>query len=208
MDALDVTGGTSPMAAPDSPEVGAARRIAAAPPGEAREAEAELYRLLAPRVRRYGLRHLRDAHAAADLAQQVLVLAIERLRSGRLREPERVLSFVLGACRLTVMDQRRGERRREDLLQRYADALPVADIHIGPRLDHRRVADCLERLAERERAVLVMTFYDDQPSETVGRELGLSAGNVRVIRHRGIEKLRRCVDGGPSAEGAAERSER
>jgi len=182
--------------AADSPEARVARRIAASTPGEAREAEAELYRLLAPRVRRYGLRHLRDAHAAADLMQQVMALTIERLRGGELREPERVLSFVLGACRLTVMDQRRGERRREDLLQRYADALPMADMHIAPRLDHQRVADCLERLPARERSVLVMTFYDDQASESVAMQLGLSAGNVRVIRHRGIDKLRRCVDAG------------
>jgi RNA polymerase sigma-70 factor (ECF subfamily) len=208
MDALDAMGNTSIPAISGGPEVHAARRIASAAPGEAREAEAELYRLLAPRARRYGLRHLRDAHAAADLAQQVLVLTIEQLRSGQLREPERVLSFVLGACRLTVMDQRRGERRREDLLLRYADALPIADIHIAPRLDHWRVADCMGQLPERERAVLVMTFYDDQPSETVGRELGLTAGNVRVIRHRGIEKLRRCVDGGSSALSRGEGSAR
>lgn len=182
--------------AADSPEARVARRIAGSEPGEAREAEAELYRLLAPRARRYGLRHLRDAHAAADLMQQVMALTLEQLRSGQLREPERVLSFVLGACRLTVMDQRRGERRREDLLQRYADALPMADLHIAPRLDHQRVADCLERLPERERSVLVMSFYDDQPAGTVGQLLGLSAGNVRVIRHRGIDKLRRCVDAG------------
>jgi RNA polymerase sigma-70 factor (ECF subfamily) len=182
--------------AADAPEALAARRIAAAAPGHAPEAEAELYRLLAPRARRYGLRHLRDAHAASDLMQQVMALTLEQLRSGRLREPERVLSFVLGACRLTVMDFRRGERRREDLLQRYADALPVADIHVAPRLDHRRLAECLERLPERERSVIVMSFYDDQPSDVVGEQLGLSAGNVRVIRHRGIDKLRRCVDAG------------
>ncbi|HEY6513831.1 MAG TPA: sigma-70 family RNA polymerase sigma factor [Burkholderiaceae bacterium] len=189
MEALDA-------AAADSPEAQAALRIAAAAPGAAQEAESELYRLLAPRARRYGLRHLRDAHAAADLMQHVLALTIEQLRSGRLREPERVLSFVLGACRLTVMDQRRGERRREDLLQRHADAVPVGHAHIAPRLDHLRVADCLERLPERERTVLVMSFYDDQPSEAVGQQLGLSAGNVRVIRHRGIHNLRRCVDAG------------
>jgi RNA polymerase sigma-70 factor (ECF subfamily) len=183
----------------DGPEVQAARRIVGAAPGTAHEAEAELYRLLAPRVRRYGLRHLRDAHAAADLMQHVMALTIERLRSGRLREPERVLSFVLGACRLTVMDQRRGERHREALLARYADDLPLADLAIAPRLDAQRVADCLERLPERERTVLVLTFYDDQPSEVVGQQMGLSAGNVRVIRHRGIDKLRRCVDAGRRA---------
>jgi RNA polymerase sigma-70 factor, ECF subfamily len=185
----------------DSPEAQLAHRIAGAPAGPARsQAEGALYRLLAPRIRRYGLRHLRDAHAAADLAQHVMVLTIERLRDGTLREPERVLSFVLGTSRLTVMDQRRSERRREELLQRHGDVLlrePAAPI--APALDHHRVADCLERLPERERAVLVMSFYDDQPSDAVGRELGLSAGNVRVIRHRGIDKLRRCVEGSARA---------
>jgi len=181
----------------ETPEGRVARRIAAAAPGEAGDAEAELYRLLAPRVRRYGLRHLRDAHAAADLMQHVMVHTISQLRAGGLREPERVLSFVLGTCRMTVMDQRRGERRRAELLERFADDLPTAEVaHIAPRLDEARVADCLERLPERERAVLVMTFYDERPSEAVGSELGLSAGNVRVIRHRGIDKLRRCVDAG------------
>jgi RNA polymerase sigma-70 factor, ECF subfamily len=178
----------------DSPEAALARRIAGAPPGQARDAEAALYRLLAPRARRYGLRHLRDADAAADLMQQVMSLTIERLRSGELREPSRVVSFVLGACRLTVMEQRRGQRRREDLLQRYADAVPIADLHVAPRLDHERLARCLEQLAERERSVIVMSFYEEQPAEAVGAQLGLSAGNVRVIRHRGIDKLRRCVD--------------
>jgi RNA polymerase sigma-70 factor (ECF subfamily) len=183
----------------DSPEARVARRIAEAAPGAARDAEAELYRLLAPRARRFGMRHLRDTHAAADLAQHVLALTIEQLRSGDLREPERVLSFVLGACRLTVTNQLRGERRREALLRRYAEAVPMADVHIVPRLDHLRVADCLERLPERERTVLVMSFYDDQPSEAVGQQLGLSAGNVRVIRHRGIDKLRRCIGAGRRA---------
>jgi len=176
-----------------------ARRIAAAPPGAARDAEADLYRLLAPRARRFGLRHLRDEHAAADLMQQVMALTIEQLRSGQLREPDRVVSFMLGACRLTVTSQRRGERRREELLQRYADSLSMADLHVAPRLDHDRVADCLGRLPERERSVLVMSFYAEQPCDAVGQHLGLSPGNVRVIRHRGLEKLKRCVDAGRRA---------
>jgi len=192
---MDATDASADLA----PEVVAARRIAGAAPGAAPDAEAELYRVLSPRVRRYGLRHLRDPHAAADLMQQVMTLTIERLRAGELREPDRVLSFVLGACRLTVMDQRRIERRREDLLERHADMLVPADGQVAPRLDHQRVADCLERLPERERAVLVMSFYDEQPSDAVASQLGLSAGNVRVIRHRGIDKLRRCVDAGRSA---------
>lgn len=184
-----------PASTEESPEVRLACRIAEAAPGLAREAEGQLYRLLAPRAQRYGLRHLRDAQAAADLMQQVMMLTLERLRSGRLRDPRRVVSFVLGACRLTVKGQRRRSLEHEALLRRYpVDAALSTDMAIAPRLDRQRVADCLERLSARERSVLVLTFYDEQPSEAVGRDLGLSAGNVRVIRCRSLEKLRRCID--------------
>lgn len=184
------------LEAAESPEALLARRIAASVPGEARDEEAQLYRLLAPRVRRYGLRHLRDPHAAADLMQHVMTLTIEQLRAGHVREPDRVLSFVLGTCRMTVMHQRRTENRRDDLLQRYGGDLPDRTASTAPDLDHQRVADCLERLPERERSVLVLSFYDDQPSDAVATQLGVSAGNVRVLRHRGIARLRRCVDAG------------
>lgn len=131
--------------------------------------------------------------------QQVMTLTIERLRSRELHDPARVLSFVLGSCRLMVMEQRVVARRRENLLQRYADEAQIAELRMTPSLDHERVALCLDQLVERERSVIVMSCYDDQPADAVGRQLGLSPGNVCVIRHRGLEKLRRCVDAGSSA---------
>jgi hypothetical protein len=59
-----------------------ARRVIASGPDGAEPEEAELYRRFAPRVRLYGLRHLGDEHAAADLVQRVLLLTIEKLRRG------------------------------------------------------------------------------------------------------------------------------
>ena len=38
-----------------------------------------------------------------------------------------------------------------------------------------------------------MTFYDECPAEMLGAQLGLNAGNVRVIRHRGLKHLRDCL---------------
>jgi RNA polymerase sigma-70 factor (ECF subfamily) len=87
--------------------------------GSNRQAEAELFRRMAPRIRLYGLRHLRDEHAAEDLTQQVLITTLEALRAGRLREPEKLASFVLGTCRMTVLDLRRGARRKERLLEQF-----------------------------------------------------------------------------------------
>lgn len=171
-----------------------AQRVEQAAPRTDREAEAELCRRIGPRVRLYGLRHLGDEAAAADLRQQVLLLMIERLRAGALREPERLASFVFGICRMVVLDLRRGHARRERLLQTYGGALLPPEAP-QPNLDQQRLARCLERLPERERTVLLLTFYDNMPAGVLARELDLSAANVRVIRHRGLEHLRACVTG-------------
>ena len=171
-----------------------ARAIAAAAPGVDAPAEAELCRRLARRIRLYGLRHLRDAHAAADLAQQVLVMTLERLRAGKLREPEKLASFVLGMCRLTVLEIRRGARRREALLETYGTVEEAVQASEPPVLERERLAACLEGLGERERSVLVHSFFAEQPAGEVAKALGLSAGNVRVIRHRALARLRQCLE--------------
>lgn len=172
-----------------------ARRIAAARPGLAADAEAELYRRLAPRVRLYGLRHLRERQSAADLVQQVMLMTIERLRAGQVREPERLASYVLGMCRMVVLDLQRTHARHERLLGTFAHELSGAEPAGTPRLDDASLLRCLQRLPERERSVLVMTFYDDRQARDVAVDLALSEGNVRVIRHRGLERLRECMGG-------------
>jgi RNA polymerase sigma-70 factor (ECF subfamily) len=170
-----------------------ARAIAAAAPGVDTEAEAELYRRLAPRVRLYGLRHLRDAHAAEDLMQQVLMMTLERLRAGRIREPEKLASFVLGMCRMVVLEARRGTARRDGLLRVYGDVPEAVEPPERQDLDEVRLSRCLERLPERERSVLILGFFADKPADEVARELGLKPVNARVIRHRALLKLRECM---------------
>lgn len=186
------------MFSPDSDtppdDAGLAQRVGQAAPDTDREAETELCRRLAPRVRLYGLRHLGNEAAAADLMQQVMITMLERLRAGALREPARLSSFVFGICRRVVMDLQRGEARRERLLETYGEALLPPDPP-SPELDHDRVAQCLERLPDRERTVLLLTFYDAMPAAELARVLDLSQANVRVIRHRGLERLRTCVMG-------------
>ena len=154
--------------------------------------EEELCRTMAPRIRLYGLRHLRDEQAAADLVQQVLMITIESVRAGKVRDPDKIASFVLGTCRMVVLEIRRGGARRERLLEKY---LPPVSPFPEPAPDLDKLADCLGRLAERERSVVVMTFYEEHSSETVAGALGLSNENVRVIRHRALGRLRKCMTG-------------
>jgi RNA polymerase sigma-70 factor (ECF subfamily) len=161
--------------------------------GSASDAENELCRRFAPRIRLYGLRHLRDEHAAADLVQQVLLVLLESVRAGRVHDLEKLASFVLGTCRMAVLDLRRGTRRRAALLQNYAREHAQFAPPDEP-LDAARLNDCMARLAAREQSVIVLTFYQEESSEAVAASLGLTSSNARVIRHRALAKLRTCLE--------------
>ena len=178
----------------DSDETALVHAIVAVRPAIARDAEAELCRRLAPRVRLYGLKHLRDGHAAADLVQQVLLITLQHLRAGELRHPEQVVSFVLGTARLTVLELRRGRARREQLLEAHIEEGIEMDPEISSEAQRRRLISCLRNLTERERSVVLLTFCADTPTEEVADDLGLESGNVRVIRHRALQRLRDCLD--------------
>jgi|SRR6185436_16951101 len=176
-----------------------ARRILEAASAGDAHAEAEFCRQFAPRIRLFGLKRLRSEAAAADLVQDVLMLVLQKLRAGAVHEPERIASFVLGTARQLCIDARRNGGRRQRLLDSFSlDLEPAAtpELHAP---DEARLQHCLQALPERERAVLIMTFYDDCPAETLGAQMGLSTGNVRVIRHRGLKHLRDCLVGSGGA---------
>jgi RNA polymerase sigma-70 factor (ECF subfamily) len=155
-------------------------------------AESELCRRMAPRIRLYGLRHLRSPAAADDLVQHVLLKALEALRTARLREPDKLAHFVLGTCRMTVLELRRSRQRQEALLAMYADDL-LPKPPAAPAIDDRPLLECMRALKERERSVVVMTFYDEQTASETAAFLGVSEANVRVIRHRALRQLRDCM---------------
>ena len=184
----------------ESSDADLARTVATRGDGSAEAAEGELYRRFAPRVRLYGLRHLRDEDAARDLVQQVMLLTIEKLRGGLVRDVDQIASFVLGVSRTMAKDLKRLEWRREKL----REAFMVPDMVEAPvgdaTLDVDRLETCLARLAERERMVVLLTFYAERTAGEVGRELGVKEGNVRVIRHRAIERLRTCMTSREAAQ--------
>jgi RNA polymerase sigma-70 factor (ECF subfamily) len=171
-----------------------ASRIASARTGRDHDAEALLCRRLGPRIRLYGLRHLRDPHAANDLVQEVLLLTLQRLRDGTIRDPGQIASFVLGTSRQMVIDGRKSQQRRSRILEHFTDDQEAA-LSDAPPIDEDELRRCLEHLPVRERSVVLMTFYDDHPAERIAHDLGTSTGNIRVIRHRALQGLRRCMGG-------------
>jgi RNA polymerase sigma-70 factor, ECF subfamily len=167
-----------------------------APEVERLAAERELCRYLAPRIRLYGLRHLRNEAAADDLVQEVLLVVLRAARENRIESPELVDRFALGTSRNLVARAHRSEKRSKALedtvLASIEDALPPP----FSELDAARLAVCLGKLRAREQRVVMMTFQEDRSANEIALEIGTSAGNVRVLRHRAIAQLQLCVEGG------------
>jgi RNA polymerase sigma-70 factor (ECF subfamily) len=158
-------------------------------------AERELCQLLAPRIRLYGLRHLRNETAAADLVQEAVIVLLEAVRAGRIEDLEHIERFVFGTCRHLVSRSRRNERRAEAFAGAVATLSDAASPPSFSSIDSARLALCLGRLGAREQRVVLLSFQEDRSTEEIANELHISAGNARVLRHRAMRALQRCVEG-------------
>ena len=54
--------------------------------------------------------------------------------------------------------------------------------------------DALAKLPSRQRAALVLRFYEDLPEADIAVALGCRPGTVKSLLHRGLAELRKVVD--------------
>jgi RNA polymerase sigma-70 factor (ECF subfamily) len=92
------------------------------------------------------------------------------------------------------MTMQRCSARQRRIADATAKVLPQGYDAPWVLADEARLESCLERLDKRARAVIIATFIDERDAEEIGRSMGLSAANVRVIRHRALAALQRCFE--------------
>lgn len=177
------------------------RRIAAGA-SDARAAEAELCRRFAERARLYGLRHLRSEERARDLAQSVMLAVLQAIRAGRVEDPDRIDRFVLGTCRNVALRQRATDARTRPAEEGELDVA----VWMSPEsIDVGALVRCMAALDPRARTVVQLSFQEELSSEEIATAIETTPGNVRVIRHRAVGQLRRCLDGSPAPSQRVER---
>jgi len=85
--------------------------------------------------------------------------------------------------------------KAQEILATFAADFPPSEERDVPYpLDVARLRRCLDALPQRERTVVLLSFYDERSAAEVADEIGTTAANVRVIRHRSVERLRGCLD--------------
>jgi RNA polymerase sigma-70 factor (ECF subfamily) len=60
--------------------------------------------------------------------------------------------------------------------------------------DADRIRPCLASLRERERTILLLTYYVERSATEIAVGMGMSAGAVRVARHRAVAAMRDCLE--------------
>ena len=102
---------------------------------------------------------------------------------------------MLGTCRNLALQARRADARATPTEPADLDliaALP-ADDRIAP-LDADALYRCLFKLDARARSVVYLSFGREKSADDIARALATTPGNVRVVRHRAVAQLRRCLD--------------
>src|SRR5258708_3864037 len=121
-------------------------------------------------------------------AEDLLQVALERAWRRRAilardRSPEPYVRRVLVNA---AIDRRRWMRRRAEYLGGLAGREPVQGDHSASVADRYLLLRGLARLPSRQRAVLVLWFWEDQDAAAIANLLGCSVGTVKSQLSRGL----------------------
>lgn len=165
--------------------------LRALPAGQAAADETEANALealviaLYPWARRVALLLCRHPDDAEDLVQEAMLGAIRRPPSSI--DPATFQAW-LRTTMLRMHLRRRFRRRKEEQLTRLArrDA--------GSSADLPRVVVALGSLAPRQRACVVLFYYEDQSIDQIAGALGIRVGTVKAHLAQARERLRLLLD--------------
>lgn len=127
--------------------------------------------------------------AAQDLVQDTLVQVIVKWQTvSRASSPD---AYVRRIMLNTLLAGRRRSWTRERPHAHLPDVLAADDL--GSVDDRAMLAQALRTLPVRQRAAVVLRYYEDQTEAQTAAALGCSVGNVRSLTSRGLARLRADV---------------
>jgi RNA polymerase sigma-70 factor (ECF subfamily) len=129
-----------------------------------------------------------NREAAEDLTSQVFVKATRWLAEDR--SADSIRSWLYTTARSTIVDYWREQSQMRSVSLDHPAALLFCGTD-GPeevRRTRERAVRILKALPEREREVLKLRFLHGYTAVEVGRALGLTPGNVRVLQMRALRR--------------------
>lgn len=143
---------------------------------------------------RIAYRMLGDRQEAEDVAQEALLRLwqnADRWQPGGSGVAAWLTRVATNAC----LDRLR--RRRfvgDDAIPERADESPLADEAIEEDEVRNAVANCIEALPERQRAAIVLTYYEERHNRMAAEILAMQVKAFESLLFRARGSLRDCVE--------------
>lgn len=131
-----------------------------------------------------------DAHHAQDLLQTAL-LAVAR-RWGDIRDREQPERYLRRAMYRHQVNRWRARARRPETVVAAPPEQPAGRDHASETVVRHRLLEALRSLPPRQRAVVVLRYYEDRPEAEAAALLDISVGTVRSQASKALARLRRC----------------
>lgn len=145
-------------------------------------------------VWRVAYRMLGDATEAEDVAQEALLRLwnhADRWRAGGPGIAPWLKKVTVNQC----LDRLRRKRfaSDEEVPEREDDS-PLADRQIEAVEVGQAVKDCIEALPDRQRAAVILTYYEEQPNQGAAESLEMQLKAFESLLFRARASLKGCVE--------------
>lgn len=156
------------------------------------EAFGVLYDRYFLQIYRFAYSRVHEQSLAEDVTSEVFFKALKNIQ--RYTYSGHPFSSWLYQITLNaVADHYRGQRGEVELEDRPdlpAGEPPVLD-EVVRRDRSRRIWSAIDQLPRQQRAAMVLKFGEDRKIDDIAHIMGKSSGAVKLLLHRGVERLRR-----------------
>jgi len=136
----------------------------------------------------------RNTEDALDLVQETFLRLFQKIDS--FRPGHSFEAWLLQIAKNLCIDHYRREAgwRREHERNKPVEELSIPDPKEGGGEEARELkgilAQCVERLSERQRLIFIMRHYNQLRNEEIAQALGISIGTVKSLHFKAVRNLR------------------
>jgi RNA polymerase sigma-70 factor (ECF subfamily) len=137
----------------------------------------------------------RDQLPVEDLCQDVLTMALQKVRAGAVRDPDRLSGFVAGLARMLVIEHFRKQSSRAAIEAKgprpSGEVAPTVVDHLLQQERATMVRAVLAELeSDRDREILFRFYIAEEDKETICRDLSLTPLHFNRVLFRARKRYR------------------